>query len=318
MPRPNGAMLNQRPIFVVGFQRGGTNIVLNLLLSHPGVCMPRGELHFVFRGKRRAESWASFFVKTWRYLPILLAQRQDVFAVSLWQPRRRFTPGTIGRIDRILFYDKPKALEPEQNLYRSENVRYTHKEIVASRLACKYLNGLIFLTDELYRMYPDATFVAVVRNALALCEGHVRRGVDPATIADLYDKGCQQMIAHAQQIPNYHIIRFEDVIDRPLESLRRIYECAGLDIRAVEKVRLQSKKVITEEGKHEYVHGAAGTRLVWYDLEDFGRHFLRNVNIHQMRRLSADQERIILDRTHETLKHFDYLVDIRQTHSPRH
>ena len=46
-------MLNKRPIFIIGFARGGTNIILNLLRSHPDVCSPRGETDQVFRGKGR-------------------------------------------------------------------------------------------------------------------------------------------------------------------------------------------------------------------------------------------------------------------------
>ena len=47
----NDMMFNQKPIFIVAFARGGSNILLNLLRSHPEVCSPRGETHEVFRGK---------------------------------------------------------------------------------------------------------------------------------------------------------------------------------------------------------------------------------------------------------------------------
>jgi hypothetical protein len=35
-------MLNKKPIIVNGFGRGGTSILMNLLLSHPVVAMPSG------------------------------------------------------------------------------------------------------------------------------------------------------------------------------------------------------------------------------------------------------------------------------------
>lgn len=302
----NGAMLNQKPIFAVGFQRGGTNILLNLLLSHPEVCMPRGETQFVFRGRRKTEPWIAHFTKLWTYLPILISQRQDVFAISLWEPRREFTPRTMRTIDRVLFRSKLDALEPRQNLYKTENVKYAPQEISASRLLCKNLNGLIFLTDEFYRMYPDATFIGLVRNGLALCEGHIRRGADPVRIASRYEKGCQKMIDDSNRMRSFHLIRFEDLINQPMDSLRRIYEWVGLDIGLVRKIRLETKQVLTEEGRHEFVHGTGQRELVWYDLEDFGRHFRRDVNKNQMRRLTDGQKQVILELAYSSLQHFGY------------
>jgi len=61
-------MLNVKPIFIVGFQRGGTGILMNLLLSHPNVCTPRGETHQVFRGARNllpVEPLSTYFSKLW-------------------------------------------------------------------------------------------------------------------------------------------------------------------------------------------------------------------------------------------------------------
>jgi hypothetical protein len=54
-------MLNTAPIFVNAFARGGSMILVNLLLSHPNVCCPSGETHKVFRGGVRAEpQWILF------------------------------------------------------------------------------------------------------------------------------------------------------------------------------------------------------------------------------------------------------------------
>ena len=36
--------------------------------------------------------------------------------------------------------------------------------------------GTVFATDLLAKMYPDATFIALIRNGLAICEGFTRRG----------------------------------------------------------------------------------------------------------------------------------------------
>jgi hypothetical protein len=50
-------MKNESPVFVCGFERGGTNILMNLLLSHPSLCKPTGETAQVFRGRRGERLW---------------------------------------------------------------------------------------------------------------------------------------------------------------------------------------------------------------------------------------------------------------------
>ena len=302
-------MLNKRPIFIVGFARGGTNIILNLLRSHPEVCSPRGETDQVFRGKGRfpliKEPLTVFLSKWWHYLPVLMWQRQDVFSTRSSKTRREFLPKTAEHIDRVLFHDKLKALGPNQNRYKTENVQYTLEEIKNSRLLGKNLNGLIFLTDRLDEMYPDATFLALVRNGFAVCEGHIRRGAHPARAARLYQEGCQRMIQDAQNMENYHVFRFEDIIHQPVESLRKIYASAGLE--PVDKIRLETARVITPDGQHEHVHGVGKKELVWYDWDDFGRHFRADVNENQINQLDDKQKEIILEHAYEVLEYFSYI-----------
>lgn len=283
---------------------------MNLLLSHPDVCKPRGETHQVFRGKRHllpVEPLSVYFSKLWNYLPILIVQRQDVFSIDRWEPRRELSSKIMTRIDQILFRDKLKALGPTQNLYKTEGMKYSLEEIRNSRLICKNLNGLIFMTDQLHRMYPDATFIALVRNGFALCEGHIRRGTHSARIAKLYEEGCRKIISDSKSIKNYHIFRYEDLLNEPLDTLKRIYECADLDVNQVSKIRLVTVKVITGDGKHEYVHGTDREELIWYDLEDFGRHLHSDVNENQIRRLTEEQKQIILGHARDILEYFSYI-----------
>lgn len=168
-------MLNKKPIFVVGFERGGTGILLNLLLSHPKVCKPEGETHEVFRGSRKifpAEPLFIYLKKILKYLPILITQKSDVMSIHLWETRREFSLKTMDRIDKIFYYSKLKAIGPTQNLFKNENETYTFEELRNCRIICKNLNGLIFLSENFYEMYRDATFIAIIRNGFALGAGH--------------------------------------------------------------------------------------------------------------------------------------------------
>jgi hypothetical protein len=301
-------MLNKKPIFIIGFTRGGSNILLNLLRSHPQVCSPRGETQEVFKGQIGEEKLSVILTKLWKYLPILLAQRQHIFSVNLESdPVRSFSQKTMHRIDKVLFLDKMKALGPTQNLYKNENEKYSLEEIKKSRILCKNLNGLIFLTDLFNEMYPDATFLALVRNGFAVCEGHLRRNIDINKSAELYRKSCERMIEDSKRIKNYHILKFEDIIDEPVKMLYKIYDYCDLDKGLLKKVRLATKPIVKKDGSHGYIHGVAETKLLWYDIEEFSNHFDKNVNKNQIARLTKNQKKIIQEEAGQVLKYFNYI-----------
>ena len=286
--------------------------MLNLLRSHPGTCSPRGELTEVFQGKGRPptfnEPLVDYFEKWWRYnLPVLFWQREMVFSKKLWRARRPFITRTRAHVDRVLFNDKLLATGENQNRYKAENIAYTLEEIQAARLLSKNVAGLIFLTDELAKLFSDAIFIAIVRNGFALCEGHIRRGVRPEKIAARYQIGCQKIIHDAENIPNYHIIRFEDILEYPRESLQKIYEFADLDLGMVQKIRLETKKIINEQGQHKLMHNSKEKALVWYELDSFASHFHTGVNENQIARLTSSQKDIIFSVAQSSLEHFSYI-----------
>jgi hypothetical protein len=309
-------MLNKRPIFIVGFARGGTSILLNWFRSHPGVCSPRGETQEVFRGKASEPFWVRNSKRV-RYLPILLTERRDIFSIRDWESRVSFSPLTRRLVDRILHAEKVKALDPDQNLYRSENERYTREEIRRARLLCKNINGLIFLSDEFAEMYPDGTFIAIVRDGFAVCEGHIRRGMRPELIAERYEKGCERIIRDSGSIPNFHIIRYEEVVADPRGSFEKLYRWAGLDVESVKKVRLQHKPVMDKAGQHRSVVDESKPaspdqeprykELHWYDLDEIGRFYRTDANENQKKRLSEEAKALIEKECRNSLEYFGYL-----------
>lgn len=299
-------MLNKRPIFIVSISFSGTNILLNLLLSHPNVCVPRGETLQVFIG-RGEESLQTRFGKLLRYLPIVFTEGYHVLSENLWKPRSPLNTFTKIYIDKVLYAEKLKTHLPGMNLYKTENVKYTLDEIAKARILCKNQNGLIFMSTHFAEMYPDATFIALVRNGLAVCEGHIRRGDDLVEFAANYERGYQQIILDSQRISNFHIIRYEDIITNPLDLLREIYDLADLDINQVKKIRLESKKVIGKDGKHNYFHGTNRKQVIWYEQTKLRTHFRTDVNRNQIDRLNEVQKSKIISLCKDSLEYFDYL-----------
>jgi hypothetical protein len=298
-------MRNRRPIFLLGFARGGTNLVLNLLRSHPEVCSPRGETHEVFRGKP-TEPAAVRRAKRLRALPIRLLERRDVFDAGDWTPRPRLRALSRRWIDRILHAEKLRAREDGQNRWKAEGVEYTAEELARARLLCKNVNGLILCSRALAGIWPDASFVALVRDGRAVCEGQVRRGLTLAEAARRYEIGCRAIARDAEALPHYHVLRYEDLVASPQETLKRLYEAVDLELDAVPKLRLETKGVIDVDGVHRIVLGAGEKRLLWYDRNDFGRHLRRDANVNQLARLSDAEKEQIAVRCAWSLAHFGY------------
>jgi len=276
-----------------------------MLLSHPQVCGSGGEFQQVLR-RQAGDPLTRLIVKLVRYVPIMVRERSDVFRPRNWSPRGPLTEFTRHRIDRVLYAGKIRARKAGQNQFKAENEPYLDDEIANARVLSKLVDGNIFLSQALCSMYPDATFFGLVRNGFAVCEGHIRRGANVRQIAREYSIGCQRMIADEKEIGSYHVLRYEDCIAEPVQSLQKICRLAKLDISSIKKVRLETKQVISQSGAHEYVQGASDKVVVWYTLEEMKDHFRSDANKNQIARLTPEQKKEIRAICRESLHHFGY------------
>ncbi len=296
-------MLNKNPIFINGFQRGGTNILLNLLGSHPDVCFIDGETHQVFTGR------ASQPVKRWfnklAYAPVLIAAREHIFSIKRQIEPRPPSSLALRYIDGLLYLSKLTAARYNQQADGSTKSR---AELAASRLLGKNVNGVVFTSRLLHSMYPDATFIGLVRNGLALCEGFVRRGMAAAEFGRLYQNVCDQMRRDAARLPRYQIIRFEDLLADPTAVITAVYDLARLDKQAVNQFRLQSKASMDKDGVRRNTFGGQQHKaLNWFQLNELNSVFRRDVNDNQIARISEGDKRLFLAQAQAAMAHFGYL-----------
>jgi hypothetical protein len=297
-------MLNKAPIFINGFSRGGTNLIMNLLASHPEVCVLSGETHEVFCGKskRRDRKIRRLF-----YSPIKAAAGQQIFQTHCFETRNRVPGAAMHYIDLFFYIDK---LITERNKFKSEESRYTFRELNKTRFLAKNMNGVVFASDVFSEMYPDATFIAIVRNGLAICEGHIRRGRTAEEFGRMYEAVGRKMIQDTSLIKNYHIVYFEDMISDPLAFMKKIYVLANLDISKVGKVRLQAKKSMDGDGSRQYTFGGEKDREIhWFETEAISKYIRKEVNESQMRRLSAEDRDAFLKQAQWSMEHFGYLKE---------
>lgn len=295
-------MLNKAPIFVNGFHRGGTNIAINLVASHPDVCTLRGETHEIFYGKNREpiRKW----VHRLFYLPILTASRQHFFWPYCLGERNQMPRLLMYYVDMLFYCNR---LAASTNRFKTEGTKYPEWRRGDCRLLAKNANGLVFATDLFAEMYPDAAFIALVRNGLALCEGYIRRGFTAEDFGMMYEKVCQRMIHDVGGVDNYYVVRFEDMISDPATFIKEVYKYLGLDVSTVTRFRLQAKKSTAKDGTRQYTFGGADRETHWFALDELGHYLRKDVNENQIARLSVQDKRTFLQQAQTSMEYFGYL-----------
>lgn len=295
-------MLNERPIFVNGFQRGGTNILMRLISSHPEVRILGAEIHELFYGRERER------VKKWmRRLaaaPVLLATRRHTFWPYRYHRREPLPRPVACYVDLLFYAYKQVADNPE---FSPADVSSSWRQRGNARMVCKCVNGVSLATPIFADMYPDATFVGLLRNGLALCEGFMRRGWSPGRFGRLYRQLAGQMLTDAGQRPNYHLIRFENLVTNPAATVRRVYALADLELPAVPKFKLQAKKSMQRDGTRTLTFGQREKGLIWCELEELRQHLRPDVNDNQIARLSAADRDAFLEEAGPIMERLGYL-----------
>lgn len=286
-------MLNREPIFIYAFARGGSNIIMNLLLSHPSVCLSNGETHKVFKGTKWDSTWRVIQKKVMCDIPICFLTGQNLFGPNNYQTRRHVPDYLKKYIDQILYQGRFLAINDTHNRYKIENVEYTHDDLENCRLLTKGLGGLAFTADMFNEMYPDAAFLALVRNGLALCEGFVRRGIEAEKAGYMYKAVASQIIKFTSEQEKSHLFYYEDMVENPLEFMNKIYFAAHLDIEEVKKVRLQSKGVMQPDGKRIYLKGK-DREVFWHDKANLHNFIKGGVNSNQIQQLKPKDRDVFL------------------------
>ena len=295
-------MFNKAPIFVNGFQRGGTNIVMNLIASHPEVSLLGGETHEVFHGKHSEplKKWLRRGV----YFPLLATARQDIFRIHATYERNNLPHICLRYMDLVFYLNKMTA---PGNFQQSNGHKIGKTEIARKRLLAKNVNGVVFATPIFARMYPDATFIGLVRNGLALSEGFLRRGWTAEEFGLLYENVCQKMIHDSTVFPNYKIVRFEDLLTDPVKVLKQIYEHSRLDVNQVSKFKLQAKPSMDKDGKRRYTFGGEVNReRHWFPLNEIPSCLRRDVNENQIAQLTDENRRLFLNGARASMEFFGY------------
>ena len=294
---------NNRPIILNCFSRGGSNILWNMFLSHPELCSPIEETLQIFRFDFRSPRYQG--------LKIALMSRQlHLFDQWKFKSRKAVSSKSKKYVDEVLFNWKLRTLNDSEMKFKYDGIKYDIEEIKKSRLVIKNNNGLIFLNDIFLEMYPEATFIGLVRHPFALYESHKRRGTavsnSPEIFFNYYTDMIRKMKNDEKRIPNYHIVKFEDLLTNPVGSIELLYQFSNLDFSKIKKIRFKAKPHTKKDGSYgtEYNIG----QHYWVDVDNVGSIIDADVNKYQIEKISSKERNILLGLFGQIINSKDYSI----------
>lgn len=278
-------MFNDKVILVIGFSRGGTNILWNILQSHPKVCAPKYKLGSILSYSKNLK-FGRFYFRLKKY----------GLAYSFLSKKI---------VDYQLYKYKLENLNDQNNKYKSEVDLYSKNEVSNSALCLKSVDGDVYLTNELLDIYPDMHIIFLLRNGYAIANGHKRRGRNINKTAELYCEIGKKMDELSGKTPNTISIKFEDILSDPFLISEQLYRFTSIKPEKLTKLRLKSKKILHQDNSHDVKHGEEDHKY-WFSKEEI-KHFIDpGINNKQIAELSRPEIYIFTSIASEQLRSFGY------------
>lgn len=263
-------------IVVEGIGRSGTNLVWNLLQSHPQVVSPGGET---------GEVLYPIWVRRWRVKPLRLLIRLGVhLGVAPF----------LSLLNRRLHRGRLATLSHPSNRFKTRHSRYTMAELLETAVVTKSVGRDIAFTPTIARKFPEVFVISVVRQGLAVSEGWVRRGFSARRASKKYVWAMRRILSHSNQIANHKIVRFEDLTRDPETVAQDLFRFVGLETWPAMEYRLKMKPVVNDEGEHIAPLGQAGEK-VWLKPGELKNVVDGGVDAAQQSRLAEKDRNTILN-----------------------
>ena len=282
-------MRNKRLIVLNGLSRGGTNVVWNILQSHPDVCgtfLETGEIFY-----KRAFRWAPLSSRR------LLTDPDKID--SLWASL------LMRRADRVIHKHKMRTPAHPELGCKYEGTPYMQEEVRRAAVCLKSNDEDIYLVPTFRKFYPDACFLGLIRNGYAWCNGWMRRGHTAAESGRVYLRLVQQLINYSEQMDRFILLRWENVLADPFGEAHRMFEFCGLEPLEIPQIRLKLKRVLSPDRQHQPRIGEENQHQ-WFGREDIAQALDRHIDQTQAG-LLADSDREDFEREAKpVLDYFGY------------
>ncbi len=202
----------KRPIFIVGCNNSGTTILRDALLLHPELGGPEREGQLL-------DGLPERFNK-----PLLCAWR-------LWASKIL----RIGRTSMLDIHARTETDVTGNDAFHLDAV-YSQTLDKEKRFIEKSPINTI-RTRYLQTVYPDASFVAIVRSPIAVAEGICRKKkqIGNYRIGSLYlavnhwKSANKRLLSDAFQLQRFMLISYDELVRDPAQTLKKIFRFVNLD-----------------------------------------------------------------------------------------
>ncbi|RKT53834.1 sulfotransferase family protein [Saccharothrix australiensis] len=205
------------PVFIVGTERSGSNLLRLVLDSHPNIAVPHPP-HFMRYLAPLAASYGDLAVA---------ANRRALAEDALLLLRRHIHPWPRPvDADRVVATASPSVFGVVSAIYEQHRIS-TGK----ARWGCKS-TFMVDHVDDVLREYPDAKFVWLVReprDVAASAKRSVFGHCDPYLMARLWAaqqrRGLAALRRHGPDV--VRLLRYEDLVRRPREEITALCDFLG-------------------------------------------------------------------------------------------
>ena len=260
-------MKNKNVILISGFSRGGTNILWNLICSHPGIQTTGVELNEIL-GPGATDI---------TYIEKIIL---EIFAIPGF-----FAPNWLHQYvhSRVILKAKEHS-ESGWGKWKSPDKVYSDSDFNQIAVCTKSVNswsrGWFFsllkrnlslkYTSILRGTYKSMPTIYLIRDPEAQCNGWMRRGCTPSGAGKWYRKIIQLMLLDYQKRPDEVIfVHFEDVLSNPLGIYKMVSQFINLPKYELNEFHLKSKKILRNNGAHNTQRGNEGD-MIWVSRDDIG------------------------------------------------
>ena len=190
--------------------------------------------------------------------------------------------------------------------FKYEYQKYNIEEIQNARLVIKNNNGLIYLSKIFFEMY-------LIQHLLHWYDilSHYMKVIRQKTIkspelcCDYYNNIVKKMIVDAGNFPNYHLIRFEDLVSDPIKSIKLLYKYSNLNFKEIKKVRFKAKPFTHQDGSYGTNYKVG--QHYWINMNEIEKMIDSKVNSSQIAMISKIEKRKIFLLLKKTMEQFNYI-----------
>lgn len=265
------------PIFLFGLQRSGTTQAWNLLQSQPETLWPCGELHQVlrpgrgmFRHQKRPLYNALVYLRVLSTSGDILNIHKSPPEGQLMKHAQWFRRGLVQAVSENT---------RERDQFRDKLAERTRGP---DRILVKVMNRSISFAPDIAQIYPDATFIVVLRDLVAVCEGHLARGQDIDAVTNLcneFTRYCENLMGLDVPI---HAFLLETFLENPPETALALLRATGFNQCGDDEVIMQDRVRTYDQPDGGFRSENIHRRI---RLNDLSQHARQDVNIASRARL---------------------------------